>query len=188
VSQDLSDDRVIKALAHPTRRKILLEFDAGTASPKEIAERLELSISNVSYHVTILRKLGLIELKRTTPRRGVVEHHYAARSRTKMSPSRLAGLPSQARSAASRAALRELTPVLQEKHAVVVTRHLRLDEKGEQAADKAIEKLWLELDRIEAAAERRKTHLGDEAPPELVVGLIRSSPAASARTAKQPSR
>jgi hypothetical protein len=30
----------------------------------------------VSYHVRILARLGLIELVRTTPRRGAVEHHY----------------------------------------------------------------------------------------------------------------
>lgn len=53
-------------------------LDAGEASPKEIAGHLGEKLGNVSYHVRILARLGLIELVRETPRRGAVEHHYRA--------------------------------------------------------------------------------------------------------------
>lgn len=51
-------------------------LDAGEASPKELAFELGEKLGNVSYHVRILARLGLIELVRETPRRGAVEHHY----------------------------------------------------------------------------------------------------------------
>ena len=51
-------------------------LDAGEASPKELATSLGEKLGNVSYHVRILARLGLIELIRETPRRGAVEHHY----------------------------------------------------------------------------------------------------------------
>jgi DNA-binding transcriptional ArsR family regulator len=189
VSQDLSDDRVIKALAHPTRRKILLEFDdAGVASPKEIAKRLALPLPNVSYHVTILRKLGLIELKGTTPRRGVVEHHYAARPRRQVSPSGLSRLPAQARNVATRAAWRELAPVLEDQGASVVARRMKLDDRGARAVERAMEKLWLELDRIGTAAEKRIGQLEGDGPTELVVGVICGAPAAKRPRAKVSKR
>ena len=66
MAEDLSDDNIVKALAHPARREILRIFDEGIASPKEIAARVKLPLPNVSYHVKILRELGLIELE---PRR-----------------------------------------------------------------------------------------------------------------------
>jgi predicted transcriptional regulator len=56
-------------------------LDAGEASPKELAGQLGEKLGNVSYHVRILARLGLIELVRETPRRGAVEHHYRATPR-----------------------------------------------------------------------------------------------------------
>ena len=49
-------------------------------SPKELASELNASLGNVTYHVTILRALGMIELV-STRRRGAVEHFYKARWR-----------------------------------------------------------------------------------------------------------
>jgi predicted transcriptional regulator len=46
------------------------------ASPKELAEHFGVPLSNVAYHIQVLRKLKLIRLVKKTPRRGAVEHHY----------------------------------------------------------------------------------------------------------------
>ena len=44
------------ALGHPTRRQILREMDGGPpASPRELTERLDDTLSNVSYHFRVLR-------------------------------------------------------------------------------------------------------------------------------------
>jgi hypothetical protein len=46
------------------------------ASPSELPDALGEPLGNVSYHVRILRELDCIELVRTEPRRGALEHFY----------------------------------------------------------------------------------------------------------------
>jgi DNA-binding transcriptional ArsR family regulator len=77
----LTDQGIITALGHPLRARILSVLDGGEASPKELATQLGEKLGNVSYHVRILVRLGLIELVRETPRRGAVEHHYRSAPR-----------------------------------------------------------------------------------------------------------
>ena len=73
------DARVVKALGHPTRIRILaLLRDRGLVSPVEVASELGLALGTVGYHVRRLETLGFIELAKRTPRRGAVEHHYRA--------------------------------------------------------------------------------------------------------------
>jgi DNA-binding transcriptional ArsR family regulator len=72
------DERLIKALAHPLRHRLLAILNERVASPKELAAELGERLPNVSYHVRILADLGCIELVSTTPRRGALEHHYRA--------------------------------------------------------------------------------------------------------------
>jgi DNA-binding transcriptional ArsR family regulator len=72
------DARMAKALAHPLRAEILTLLEQRTASPNELANELAAPLVNVSYHVKILAKSGLIELVRTSRRRGATAHHYRA--------------------------------------------------------------------------------------------------------------
>lgn len=81
-SVDSTDERIITALGHPLRARILAHLGEGEASPKELSQALGEKLGNVSYHVRILADLGLIELIRQTPRRGAVEHHYRSVDRT----------------------------------------------------------------------------------------------------------
>lgn len=169
--EDLSDDRIVKALGHPARREILRIFDEGIASPKEIAARVGLPLPNVSYHVKILRDLGLIELKRTTPRRGAVEHHYMARERRSLSPRGAASLPSSARSSAARAGWQHLAATSGSPETIVQVRELAVDAKGEAAVVEAFDALWTKLEKIEQASRKRAKQ--DSAEPEpLVTGLV----------------
>jgi DNA-binding transcriptional ArsR family regulator len=75
-------------LAHPLRAQILERLEDHTASPTELADELAAPLGNVSYHVRILADAGLIELARTTRRRGATEHHYrtAAQATTAQRP------------------------------------------------------------------------------------------------------
>ncbi|HEX8084965.1 MAG TPA: winged helix-turn-helix domain-containing protein [Solirubrobacteraceae bacterium] len=73
---DIDDPRVVKALAHPIRMKILGILDQRTATPKELAAALGLPLENVSYHVRTLKDFGFIKLEKTRQVRGAVEHHY----------------------------------------------------------------------------------------------------------------
>lgn len=70
--------RLIKALAHPTRVAILDLMNAGEWSPNELKTALGEGLSQISYHVKVLRDLEMIQLTKTEPRRGAVEHFYRA--------------------------------------------------------------------------------------------------------------
>ena len=73
-----ADDRLIKAITHPLRHRVLVALSEGVASPKAVAKRLGVPLGRVSHHVRVLAELGAIELVRTEPRRGAVEHFYRA--------------------------------------------------------------------------------------------------------------
>jgi DNA-binding transcriptional ArsR family regulator len=73
------DSRLAKALSHPLRPQILdVLTTRGEASPVQIAAELRAPLGTVSYHVRMLKDLECIELVRTVPRRGAVEHYYRA--------------------------------------------------------------------------------------------------------------
>jgi len=73
---NVTDPRVVKALAHPLRVEILGALEHRTASPNELAGELGAPLGNVSYHVRQLAAAGLLRLVREIPRRGAVEHYY----------------------------------------------------------------------------------------------------------------
>ena len=72
------DARMMKALSHPLRWRILDALAAGPASPSMIATALGEPLGNVSYHVKILLSYDAIELVETRPVRGALEHVYRA--------------------------------------------------------------------------------------------------------------
>ncbi|HEU4656547.1 MAG TPA: winged helix-turn-helix domain-containing protein [Capillimicrobium sp.] len=71
---------VQRALAHPVRAKILTELRKRPASPSQLADMAGVSVGVVSYHIRILAEAGLAELVGTVPKRGAVQHFYAARA------------------------------------------------------------------------------------------------------------
>jgi DNA-binding transcriptional ArsR family regulator len=72
----LENPALVKALSHPLRAKMLYALQERQASPKELSDHFGVPLSNVAYHIQVLRKLKLIRLAKKTPRRGAVEHHY----------------------------------------------------------------------------------------------------------------
>jgi DNA-binding transcriptional ArsR family regulator len=99
------NSNIVKALSHPLRMRILTRLNAGVASPNEMAKEFDESLPLVSYHVRILRELDCIELVRTTPRRGAIEHHYRALTRAFLDEADWAQLPPSARTAVSNTVL-----------------------------------------------------------------------------------
>jgi DNA-binding transcriptional ArsR family regulator len=75
------DQRLVKALAHPLRVEILTILNERMASPNELSKELEEGLSQVSYHVKVLKDFECIEMVKTEPRRGAVEHYYRATAR-----------------------------------------------------------------------------------------------------------
>lgn len=94
---DITDPRVVKAYSHPLRIRILRLLEDRVASATEIANELDVPLSNASYHVRKLLELGLIELVGRVQRRGVVEHRYAARYHPTVSDEEFEALPPMVR-------------------------------------------------------------------------------------------
>ena len=70
-----------RANTHPLRVSILevLGLDDGrTLSPKDLSLELQAPLSTVNYHVTELRRSGLVEIVDERQVRGAIEHFYRA--------------------------------------------------------------------------------------------------------------
>lgn len=71
------DPTLAKAFTHPLRGHVWVTlFERGVVSPTEIANELDLEVTEVSYHFRELHKKKLIKLVRTVQRRGFDEHFY----------------------------------------------------------------------------------------------------------------
>jgi DNA-binding transcriptional ArsR family regulator len=78
-SQDVLDAKLLKALGHPLRMRLLtFVTEQGEASPVQMSRAFDQPLATVSHHTRVLRDLGYLELSRTRPRRGALEHYYRA--------------------------------------------------------------------------------------------------------------
>jgi DNA-binding transcriptional ArsR family regulator len=165
------DGRTLKALAHPLRFRVLARLNRGVASPVEIARELGVPVGRVSHHVRTLAALGAIELVRTRPRRGAVEHFYRATLPARFSDEDWARVPPSARQAIDAANLTDLLAVL---HSAAPTgfEHprshlsyapLELDEQAMRELSDLLSETLVRASAIEAAsAARRGPRLGTE--------------------------
>ena len=74
-------ERLARANTHPLRVSILevLNIDGGrTLSPKDLSLELQAPLSTVNYHVTELRRSGLVKVVDERQVRGAIEHFYRA--------------------------------------------------------------------------------------------------------------
>jgi DNA-binding transcriptional ArsR family regulator len=174
----LSDPRIVRALAHPVRLRILSILEERVASPKEIAREIGAPLTHVSYHVRQLAQLGLIKLDRTTPRRGAVEHHYRMDASPSISDDAWREAPAIAKEALIGVSLELLSTQVNaaaaEEGFSRVDSHLarlplELDEEGWVEASKAIAALVDELERIQADAKERARGTHDEPISTMVV-------------------
>jgi DNA-binding transcriptional ArsR family regulator len=75
-----SDDhgsQLLVALQHPLRREILKAMVGKTkVSPRQIADQISEPLSNVSYHVRVLREHDAVKLVDQENVRGAVQNFY----------------------------------------------------------------------------------------------------------------
>ncbi len=102
------DQRLVKALAHPLRVEILIILNERMASPNELSKELEEGLSQVSYHVKVLKDFECIEMVKTEPRRGAVEHYYRATARAFLSDREWQKLPESIKPGMSAAVMKML--------------------------------------------------------------------------------
>src|SRR6478672_4583111 len=107
-SQQGVDQRLIRAMGNPLRQRILLLLNKRVASPSELSKELEEPLGNVSYHVRILVQCDAIELVKTEPVRGALEHFYRATIRTHFDDENWTELPESVRSALFGQTLRQI--------------------------------------------------------------------------------
>jgi hypothetical protein len=98
-SQDGVDQRLIRAMSNPLRQRILLVLNKRVASPSELSKELQEPLGNVSYHVRILVQCDAVELVKTEPVRGALEHFYRATIRNHFGDQSWADLPESVRRA-----------------------------------------------------------------------------------------
>jgi DNA-binding transcriptional ArsR family regulator len=102
------DQRLVRAIGHPLRLRLLTIFNERVASPSDLAAELGEPIGNVSYHTRILARLGCVELVKTKQVRGAVEHYYRAVVRPVFSDDDWAELPMSIRKSLAGAVLTEI--------------------------------------------------------------------------------
>jgi DNA-binding transcriptional ArsR family regulator len=178
--KSIDDPRYVKALSHPIRVRVLALLEERMASPVELAEVLGVSLGSVSYHVRNLHRLGLIELKKETRRRGAIEHHYRAKERPSVSDKAWSEATPIAKQAMVGSMLRQMSDYanaaaaaggFDRSDAHITRTRMKLDEQGWRDLSKACHALLDEAARIEREAEERLEGAGHDAP-SVDVGLI----------------
>ena len=144
------DPRLMKALSHPLRQRILQVLNQRVASPAELSQELGESLGNVSYHVKILAELEAIELVRTAPVRGALEHFYRPLVRSYFDEQHWAALPASIRRDLFSQTIQQIWD-----HLADAANQDRLDGEGESMAwvdleldDQAITDLGAELENL----------------------------------------
>lgn len=186
--RDIDDPRLVKALAHPLRIEILRILQNRVASPSEIAEEISARLPNVSYHVRVLERVGVLELVRTRQRRGAVEHYYKARGRLRITDKVWAQVPEIVKSAMADATLAQAVSQItaaaslggfDRKDALASRRSMTLDEQGFRELSAIANKLLDQASQIEADSATRiasQARNNSDIKTGLVITLFESSP------------
>src|SRR3954454_20959881 len=164
LTDDITDPRVAKALAHPLRREVPPHIGDRTASPSEIAAEIGAPLTNVSYHVRKMRALSLLKLVRKTPKRGVIEHYYSAQSRRQVTDEAWAATPAIVKEAlvgpvadhgVADMAKAARSGGFDRRDAHLSNTRMKLDEQGWREAAELLARTLAGLEAIEDAAHAR---------------------------------
>ena len=162
---ETSEARIAKALAHPLRARILQRLGERVASPGDLATELGAPLGVVSYHVRMLRDYDCVELVRTEPRRGALQHFYKATARPNLDDDQWRTLPSGLRGELTGETIQELVTdlaqaadagALQDPEVVLSRTPLELDERGFKKLNKLLAKAHDQALAIAAESNARR--------------------------------
>jgi DNA-binding MarR family transcriptional regulator len=200
--KSLIDRDLVNALSHPLRVHILDALNERISSPSDLAREVGLDVNYVAYHVKELEKIGYLELVKTEPRRGAVEHYYRASARLllddaeweRLPPTVKNGLAANTFSAIAedmREALEAGTFAARNSH--LTRTRLLLDEKGWEDLSAALTDTLERIFAIQAECEERIGQNGEK-PISTLVSMASfeasppRSPEADAGPAKLPAK
>jgi DNA-binding transcriptional ArsR family regulator len=193
------DQRLVRAIGHPLRLRLLTIFNERVASPSDLAAELGEPIGNVSYHTRILARLGCVELVKTKQVRGAVEHYYRAVVRPVFSDEDWAELPRSIRKSLADAVLAEIADDMGaaateggfDREDVHITRTpLALDKKGWQELNELLQGIGEKaLDiQAESAARLQADGASDSEAAALVLMLFEPPSSAGKTEGRQAKR
>jgi DNA-binding transcriptional ArsR family regulator len=177
---DIDDPRLVKALAHPLRVSILRVLQHRVASPSEIAGEIEAPLGNVSYHVRVLERAGLLKLVRTRQRRGAIEHYYQALGRIRITDKAWAQVPEIIKNAMLSATLDQAVRYVgsavsiggfDRTDAHASRRPMILDAQGFADLAAALKEIMERSEEIEAES-RARLSAGNHDEAEVSAGLV----------------
>jgi DNA-binding transcriptional ArsR family regulator len=158
--------QLAKALAHPLRVRILTSLHRGISSPNQLAQELGEPLGNVSYHVKTLLEYDCVELVKTEPRRGAVEHFYRATERAFFSDAEWAKIPASARKGISGVTLQSIGQDATEA-LIAGTLNTRTDTHLTHTPLLVDEQGWSELTALLAEAQSRAVEIQQESAGRL---------------------
>ncbi len=181
------DQRLVKALAHPLRVEILTILNERMASPNELSKELDEGLSQVSYHVKVLKDFECIEMVKTEPRRGAVEHYYRATARAFLGDKEWQQLPDSVKPGVSTSVVR----LIMEDVVGALTggtfdaredRHMSwtpgvVDQQGWDELVDLINDTLDKIIKIHAASAKRLAKSGEEGIPVNIVLMNYETPA-----------
>jgi DNA-binding transcriptional ArsR family regulator len=177
---------LVQALAHPLRAKMLSVMQEQQASPKELAAHFDVPLSNVAYHIQVLRKLKLIQLVKKTPRRGAVEHHYRVTHPPEIDDAAWSHTPSVIQEHMLAAVLEDVggdvtkaaaTGGFNRRNAHLTRTNVMLDEKAWDVLAARLMELLDLVDELEEESSKRLKQANREGDPtELVLMLFETMP------------
>ena len=185
---ETSEARIAKALAHPLRARILQRLGERVASPGDLAVELDAPLGVVSYHVRMLRDYDCVELVRTEPRRGALQHFYRATARPVLEEDQWRSLPSGLRKELAGATIQELVDdlgssadagLLEDAEVIITRTPLELDERAFKKLNKLLAKTHEQALSIAAESAARGT---EGSSPPSSRSCTSSAPSPEART------
>ena len=192
------DQKLVKALAHPLRVEILTILNERMASPNELSKELDEGLSQVSYHVKVLKDFECIEMVKTEPRRGAVEHYYRATARAFLTDKDWRSLPDSVKPGVSASSIRMIIDNVFGALKVGTfdsreDRHISwtpgvVDEQGWDELVDLINDTLAKIIKIHAASAKRLAKSGEKGIPVNVVLLNYETPAATKAKSRAKSK
>ncbi len=192
------DQKLVRAIGHPLRLRLLTIFNERVASPSDLAAELGEPIGNVSYHTRILARLGCVELVKTKQVRGAVEHYYRAVVRPVFSDEDWAELPRSIRKSLADAVLAEIADDMGaaateggfDRDEVHLARTpLVLDEKGWQDLNELLQEVSDKALAIQAdSASRLQSDGASDSDAAVLVAMLFEPPTTEGKSKGRQSK